>query len=72
MPRSSLFSCVLALSALLGTLVNAHTVISYPGQRGNNLHTNGTVFDTDGLGSGGSNASGPYFPYGMQWDYPCK
>ncbi|KAE8377232.1 hypothetical protein BDV26DRAFT_219188 [Aspergillus bertholletiae] len=55
-------------------LVNAHTVIVYPGYRGNNLHTNGTVEETNGLGvamsSNGTNNSLVY-PYGQQWIYPC-
>lgn len=56
-------------------LVSSHTVITYPGQRGNNLHTFGTVSDTDGLGEStlGKNDTNPYgtYPYGMQWMYPC-
>jgi len=59
----------LALLALVD-LVYAHTVITYPGWRGDNLHSNGTVFDTNGLSTGGD---GPDYlwPYGMQWSYPC-
>ena len=45
--------------------------MTYPGWRGDNLHTNGTVYDTNGLISGGDNSTGEYWPYGMQWDYPC-
>ncbi|KAF2138965.1 uncharacterized protein K452DRAFT_196837, partial [Aplosporella prunicola CBS 121167] len=55
-------------------LVAAHTVITYPGWRGNNLHTNGTNEDeTIKPGSLGINyENGSYtFPYGMQWMYPC-
>lgn len=51
-------------------LVNAHTVIVYPGWRGNNLHSNGTVDETNGLGQMESDGSYLY-PYGMQWMYPC-
>ncbi|KAL1974630.1 hypothetical protein VTN31DRAFT_4834 [Thermomyces dupontii] len=51
-------------------LVNAHTVIVYPGWRGNNLHSNGTVEETNGLGQMATNGSYVY-PYGMQWVYPC-
>ena len=61
------------------SLVAAHTVIVYPGWRGNNIHTNGTVSDTDAnikpgsLGINYDNETGEYgFPYGMQWMYPCK
>lgn len=57
--------------SLFATIARAHTVITYPGWRGDNLHTNGTVYDTDGLGAGGDNSSGLYYPYGMQWQYPC-
>ncbi|PLB45891.1 hypothetical protein P170DRAFT_478824 [Aspergillus steynii IBT 23096] len=61
----------MALVALLCVgLSQAHTVIVYPGYRGNNLHTNGTVEATDGLGAAYSNGSYSY-PYGMQWIYPC-
>lgn len=59
------------------SLAAAHTVIVYPGWRGNNIHTNGTVSKDDPSivpGSIGINAmgNGSYgFPYGMQWMYPC-
>jgi len=58
------------------SLAAAHTVIVYPGWRGNNIHTNGTVSPTDPSippGSIGINyENGTYgFPYGMQWMYPC-
>lgn len=65
----SLLAVITALS-----LVDAHTVITYPGWRGNSLHTNGTLpeqnpgsigIDTD---SNGTHS----FPWGMQWMYPCK
>ncbi|KAL8795452.1 MAG: hypothetical protein Q9195_002041 [Heterodermia aff. obscurata] len=60
---------------LLFSLVSSHTVITYPGQRGNNLHTFGNVSDTNGLGETtlGRNDTNPYgtYPYGMQWMYPC-
>ncbi|KAF2834553.1 hypothetical protein M501DRAFT_943885 [Patellaria atrata CBS 101060] len=61
------------------TFVAAHTVITYPGWRGNNLHSNGTVEGTDPPqippGSLGINWNAttetPTFPYGQQWMYPC-
>ncbi|PYI01324.1 hypothetical protein BO78DRAFT_401354 [Aspergillus sclerotiicarbonarius CBS 121057] len=59
-----------ALTLLCLGLVNAHSIITYPGYRGNNLHTNGTVEETNGLGVGWENGSYVY-PYGMQWIYPC-
>ncbi|RMZ83578.1 hypothetical protein DV738_g1125, partial [Chaetothyriales sp. CBS 135597] len=40
--------------------------MTYPGWRGDNLQTNGTVEDTNGL-----DTNGEYWPYGMQWSYPC-
>ncbi|PWY96458.1 hypothetical protein BO94DRAFT_570768 [Aspergillus sclerotioniger CBS 115572] len=58
------------LMLLYLSLVNAHSIITYPGYRGNNLHTNGTVEETNGLGVGYENGSYVY-PYGMQWIYPC-
>lgn len=53
-------------------LAQAHTVITYPGYRGNNLHTNGTVEDANGLGIAYDSKNGSYaYPYGMEWIYPC-
>ena len=68
-------SAFFAAATCLFVLVSSHTVITYPGQRGNNLHTWGNVSDTDGLGEStlGTNDTNPYgtYPYGMQWMYPC-
>ncbi|MCJ1313669.1 hypothetical protein MMC25_007348 [Agyrium rufum] len=69
---SSRTSTLSVLSVFLAffSLVSAHTVITYPGWRGDNLHTNGTDDDftaSGGLGMGPNNS----FPYGMQWMYPC-
>lgn len=52
-------------------LADAHSVITYPGYRGNNLHTNGSISGSAGLGVSYENGSLAY-PYGMQWIYPCK
>ncbi|KAJ5735578.1 uncharacterized protein N7483_000703 [Penicillium malachiteum] len=53
-------------------LSNAHTVITYPGYRGNNLHTNGTVQESNGLGVAYDKSNDSYYyPYGMEWIYPC-
>ncbi|KAJ5100470.1 hypothetical protein N7456_006522 [Penicillium angulare] len=53
-------------------MANAHTIISYPGYRGNNLHTNGTIVGADGLGAAWNKSSESLmYPYGMQWIYPC-
>lgn len=62
---------LLAIATLLSTylsLVTAHIVITYPGDRGNNLLKSGTPEETNGLGEGANGT----FPYGMQWMYPCK
>ncbi|KAF2439230.1 hypothetical protein P171DRAFT_436549 [Karstenula rhodostoma CBS 690.94] len=70
------FAQLVSLAAC-ASLAAAHIVIVYPGWRGNNIHTNGTVSDTDATikpGSLGINyeGNGTYgFPYGMQWMYPC-
>ena len=53
----------------------AHTVITYPGWRGNNLHTTGPPpqHDASALGIEYNTNNDTYeFPYGMQWMYPCK
>ncbi|CEJ60196.1 hypothetical protein PEBR_01668 [Penicillium brasilianum] len=62
-----------ALVVLLWTaLARAHTVITYPGYRGNNLQTNGTVAEANGLGVAyNSKNDSLYYPYGMEWIYPC-
>lgn len=72
--RFALLLCFVACS----TLCAAHTVIVYPGWRGNNIHTNGTVSEDDpniipgSLGINYNKTSGQTsFPYGMQWMYPC-
>lgn len=56
---------------LLSATVSAHTVITYPGWRGDNLLDDGyntPLFDqTGGLGVGPNDT----YPYGRQWIYPC-
>ncbi|KAF2124300.1 hypothetical protein P153DRAFT_139406 [Dothidotthia symphoricarpi CBS 119687] len=70
------FSLVVALVACWSALAAAHTVIVYPGWRGNNIITNGTTSLTDpsiipgSLGITYENDTHG-FPYGMQWMYPC-
>lgn len=67
------FHHVLAIAVAATSLARAHTVITYPGWRGNNLHTNGTPPennpDTVGVDFYEDGTMG--FPYGMQWIYPC-
>ena len=63
-------TAIVALTAIT-SFASAHTVITYPGWRGDNLYTNGTVTDTsigiDYLSNGSAT-----FPWGMQWMYPCE
>ena len=60
----------MVVAVLCAGLVDAHTVMVYPGYRGNNLISNGTVDQADGLGQ--AYVDGSYiYPYGMQWQYPC-
>lgn len=63
----------IAVAAATWTLATAHTVITYPGWRGNNLHTSGTPPElnpeTVGIDFYENGTMG--FPYGMQWMYPC-
>lgn len=55
-------------------IAKAHTVITYPGWRGNNLHTNGTLpaFNPDTIGIDTYENGSHGFPFGQQWMYPCK
>jgi len=71
--RSSLSTSAIALLSLFLSFAHSHSVITYPGWRGDNLHTNGTVLDTNGLGDGylNNNVQEKIWPYGMQWSYPC-
>jgi hypothetical protein len=58
---------------LWAAVARAHTIITYPGYRGNNLLTNGTVAEANGLGVAyNSKNDSLYYPYGMEWIYPCK
>jgi hypothetical protein len=66
-----------AVLAIVATwsLAAAHTVITYPGWRGNNLHTTGEApqYNPDTIGIDYNSNNDTYsFPYGMQWMYPCK
>jgi hypothetical protein len=60
------------LSAI--SIARAHTVITYPGWRGNNLHTNGTLpaQNPESIGIDFSDNGTVAFPWGQQWMYPCK
>ena len=48
----------------------AHLQIGYPGWRGNNLITNGTIHE--GVLGIDEQDGEITFPYGMQWMYPCE
>jgi len=64
---------ILAVVSAVG-LAEAHTVITYPGYRGNNLHTNGTTpeYNPDSVGIDYDTNNGSWaYPWGMQWMYPC-
>ncbi|MCJ1466710.1 hypothetical protein MMC07_005330 [Pseudocyphellaria aurata] len=74
---SSSLAIVATCLAAFSSMVSSHTVITYPGWRGDNLHTTGNVTDEDfpsgaglgvGLGKGENNLT---YPFGMQWIYPC-
>lgn len=74
MPFSSpsTFTTIVCLVAL-SSWTSAHTVITYPGWRGNNLRNTSTIVEAKGLGVN-NDSSEPYgvgYPYGMQWIYPC-
>ncbi|KAL8867313.1 MAG: hypothetical protein Q9174_005744, partial [Haloplaca sp. 1 TL-2023] len=58
---------VAACLSSLFSLVSSHTVITYPGWRGNNLHSPGDIAEQNGLGAGDNGS----YPYGMQLIYPC-
>ncbi|EME45288.1 hypothetical protein DOTSEDRAFT_71106 [Dothistroma septosporum NZE10] len=64
----------IAAAVAVCSVASAHTVITYPGWRGNNLHANGTAPEQDpntlGINYFANNDSYA-FPYGMQWMYPC-
>ncbi|KAI2793634.1 hypothetical protein POX_a00217 [Penicillium oxalicum] len=64
------WTAVVAIS--WAAVAQAHTIITYPGYRGDNLHTNGTVAQSNGLGMAYDPVNGSlYYPYGMEWAYPC-
>jgi len=68
-------SLLLTLAACWN-FVAAHTIISYPGWRGDNLFTTGQTPEgtvpAGSLGQNYDNATGGFtYPYGMQWMYPC-
>lgn len=68
--RFSLSICLLAITTFQRA-IQAHTVLTYPGWRGDNLYSNGTAEDTGGLSSFAVD-NGTLHPFGMQWEYPCK
>jgi len=63
---SPLVAALTCLTALVSQ-VSSHTVITYPGWRGDNLLNSGDILQEKGLGAGANQT----YPYGMQWIYPC-
>lgn len=67
--------CFTRLLAILSWLAlsAAHTQIVYPGERGDNLHTNGTLpqNNPNTIGVDISPDGSWEFPYGQQFIYPC-
>ena len=61
---ATMIACLLSLSSL----ATSHTVITYPGWRGDNLKQTGNATASNGLGVGPDDT----YPYGMQWIYPCS
>ena len=70
-PSTLIVLCLVAFSSW----TSAHTVITYPGWRGNNLRNSSSATASNGLGvyanSGFTQDDGLAYPYGMQWIYPC-
>ncbi|KAF2770698.1 hypothetical protein EJ03DRAFT_61698 [Teratosphaeria nubilosa] len=67
-------TCFLAAAATVLKLASTHTVITYPGWRGNTLHTNGTppVLNPSSRGMDYIAENNTWsYPWGMQWMYPC-
>ena len=75
LPSHPLLLATTSCLFFLSTLVSSHTVITYPGMRGDNLHTTGNITGFNGSDISGSNGLGVgsdnTYPYGMQWIYPC-
>ncbi|KAE8349075.1 hypothetical protein BDV28DRAFT_141996, partial [Aspergillus coremiiformis] len=75
----TLVSPWIAIFLIWLSLADAHTVIVYPGYRGNNLFTTGTIADANGLGvainpnstANATDNNSLIYPYGQQWIYPC-
>jgi hypothetical protein len=67
---------ILSALAAVCTQVSAHLVFTYPGWRGDNLHSSGLTpegtIPQDGLGANVDSNGTLVYPYGMQWIYPCK
>lgn len=68
-PSTLAVLCLVAFSSW----TSAHTVITYPGWRGNNLRNSSDIVTAKGLGvdTNSSSPDGLGYPYGMQWIYPC-
>ena len=68
-----MLSIMFLLSAAIVHIASAHTVITYPGWRGDTLHTSGAPPAQNPDTIGVDYVNGTYeFPYGQEWIYPCK
>ncbi|KAF1988924.1 hypothetical protein K402DRAFT_391626 [Aulographum hederae CBS 113979] len=69
-PTSTMLSPQILLAiATTWSFASAHTVITYPGWRGNTLHSSGQI---NGMGQRWNETTDNWdFPYGQQWIYPC-
>ena len=73
-----MFSLSSLLVPLLATIflerTRAHTILTYPGWRGDNLHTNGTApeLNPGTLGIDHYENGTVGFPFGQQYMFPCK
>lgn len=74
LPNQIMFGADLLVLWAALELAAAHTVISYPGWRGDNLHQNGTLpqDNPNSLGIDLLENGTVAYPWGMQWIYPCK
>jgi hypothetical protein len=69
---------ILLIAAAAAELATAHTVITYPLWRGNNLISSGSTppsMSPTSVGVDFNNVNGtiqPTFPWGMQYTFPCE
>ncbi|GAM82147.1 hypothetical protein ANO11243_001260 [Dothideomycetidae sp. 11243] len=67
----ALWRSIILLETLV-CLATSHTVLTYPGWRGDTLHTTGIPPADNPSTLGVDYVNGTYqFPYGQEWIYPC-